>query len=35
VHTKEQLDHMIEVMTGIGRQMGVLQPVLKVVGSGR
>ncbi len=35
VHTREQLDHMIEVMTGIGRQMGVLQPVLKVVGSGR
>ena len=31
VHTKEQLDHMIEVMTGIGRQMGVLQPKLKVV----
>jgi 8-amino-7-oxononanoate synthase len=35
VHTKEQLDHMIEVMTGIGRQMGVLVPKLKVVGSGR
>jgi len=35
VHTKEQLDHMIEVMTGIGRQMGVLAPKLKVVGSGR
>jgi 8-amino-7-oxononanoate synthase len=31
VHTKEQLDHMIEVMTGIGRQMGVLAPKLKVV----
>ena len=24
VHTKEQLDHMVEVMTGIGRQFGVL-----------
>jgi 8-amino-7-oxononanoate synthase len=35
VHTKEQLDHMIEVMTGIGRQMGVLAPKLKVVGSSR
>ncbi|MBS0525943.1 MAG: aminotransferase class I/II-fold pyridoxal phosphate-dependent enzyme [Proteobacteria bacterium] len=35
VHTREQLDHMIEVMTGIGRQMGVLAPKLKVVGSGR
>ena len=23
-HTKEQLEHMIEVMTGIGRQMGVI-----------
>jgi len=35
VHTKEQLEHMIEVMTGIGRQMGVLAPKLKVVGSSR
>jgi 7-keto-8-aminopelargonate synthetase-like enzyme len=34
-HTKEQLTHMIEVMTGIGRQMGVLQPKLRVVGSQR
>src|SRR6266436_466025 len=32
VHTKEQLEHMIEVMTGIGRQMGVLAPKLRVVG---
>jgi 8-amino-7-oxononanoate synthase len=31
VHTREQLEHMIEVMTGIGRQMGVLPPKLKVV----
>ena len=30
VHTKEQLEHMIEVMTGIGRQMGVLAPKLRV-----
>jgi len=29
VHTKEQLDHVVEVMTGIGRQMGVLAPKLK------
>jgi 8-amino-7-oxononanoate synthase len=29
VHTKEQLEHMIEVMTGIGRQMGVLPPKLR------
>ena len=35
VHTKEQLDHMIEVMTGIGRQMGVLTPKLRVVGGNR
>ena len=32
-HTKEQLEHMIEVMTGIGRQMGVLAPKLRVVAS--
>jgi len=35
VHTREQLDHMIEVMTGIGRQMGVLTPKLRVVGGNR
>ena len=29
VHTREQLEHMIEVMTGIGRQMGVLAPKLR------
>ena len=29
VHTKEQLEHMIEVMTGIGRQIGVLAPKLR------
>jgi 8-amino-7-oxononanoate synthase len=34
-HTKEQLQHMIEVMTGIGRQMGVIGPQLKVVGGNR
>jgi hypothetical protein len=26
VHTKEQLDHMVEVMTGIGRSSGVFPP---------
>ena len=35
VHTKDQLQHMIEVMTGIGRQMGVIGPQLKVAGGGR
>ena len=35
VHTKEQLEHMVEVMTGIGRQMGVLTPKLRVVGGNR
>ena len=35
VHTREQLEHMIEVMTGIGRQMGVLAPKLRVVGGKR
>lgn len=35
VHTREQLQHMIEVMTGIGRQMGVIGPQLKVVGGSR
>jgi 8-amino-7-oxononanoate synthase len=36
-HTREQLAHMIEVMTGIGRQMGVLAgaPKLRVVGGNR
>jgi 8-amino-7-oxononanoate synthase len=35
VHTKEQLDHMVEVMTGIGRQFGVLpnQPALRAAGA--
>ena len=35
VHTKEQLDHMVEVMTGIGRQFGVLpnQPSLRAAGA--
>jgi hypothetical protein len=32
VHTREQLEHMIEVMTGIGRQMGVLTPRLHAAG---
>ena len=32
VHTKEQLDHVVEVMTGIGRQMGVLAPKLRAAG---
>ena len=33
VHTKEQLDHMVEVMTGIARQFGVLEDrTLRVVG---
>jgi 8-amino-7-oxononanoate synthase len=36
VHTKEQLEHMIEVMTGIGRQLGVLEDrTLRVVGGAR
>ena len=36
VHTSDQLEHMIEVMTGIGRQMGVLsEPPLRVVGGNR
>ena len=35
VHTREQLEHMVEVMTGIGRQFGVLpnQPELRVAGA--
>ena len=37
VHTREQLEHMVEVMTGIGRQFGVLpnQPTLRVAGASR
>ncbi len=35
VHTREQLEHMVEVMTGIGRQMGVLAPKLRVVAGSR
>jgi len=35
VHTSEQLEHMIEVMTGIGRQMGVLPPPKLAVAGGR
>ena len=36
-HTRDQLDHMIEVMTGIGRQLGVLDstPKLRAVGGNR
>lgn len=34
-HTTEQLEHMIEVMTGIGRQMGVLAPKLRVIAGSR
>jgi len=36
-HTKEQLDLMIEVMTGIGRQMGVIPvaPQPRAVGGSR
>ena len=37
VHTTEQLEHMVEVITGIGRQLGVLSPTpkLRVVGGNR
>jgi 8-amino-7-oxononanoate synthase len=35
VHTSEQLEHMVEVMTGIGRQMGVLPPPKLRAVSGR
>ena len=35
VHTREQLEHMVEVMTGIGRQMGVLPPPKLRAVSGR
>jgi len=36
VHTKEQLEHMIEVMTGIARQLGVLEDrTPRVVGGAR
>jgi 8-amino-7-oxononanoate synthase len=34
VHTREQLEHMVEVMAGIGRQMGLL-PSSKRAASGR
>jgi 8-amino-7-oxononanoate synthase len=36
-HSREQIDHMIEVMTGIGRQLGVLDNTAqrRVAGSGR
>src|SRR5262249_49997702 len=35
VHTREQLEHMVEVMTGIGRQMGLLQSAKVRAASGR
>ena len=37
VHTAEQLEHMVEVMTGIGRQLGVISstPKLRVVSGAR
>ena len=36
-HSREQIDHMVEVMTGIGRQLGVLDNTAqrRVAGSGR
>lgn len=36
-HSRQQIDHMIEVMTGIGRQLGVLDNTAqrRVVGGGR
>ena len=36
-HSRQQIDHMIEVMTGIGRQLGVLDNTAqrRVAGSGR
>ena len=36
-HSREQIDHMVEVMTGIGRQLGVLDNAAqrRVVGGGR
>lgn len=36
-HSRQQIDHMIEVMTGIGRQLGVLDNAAqrRVVGGGR
>jgi len=34
-HTTQQLDHMIEVMTGIGRQMGVLDTAKRAAGGTR
>ena len=33
-HTREQLEHMVEVMAGIGRQMGVLDPPGKLRAAG-
>jgi 8-amino-7-oxononanoate synthase len=37
VHTKQQLEHMIEVMTGIGLKMGIISgtPKLRVVAGAR
>ena len=37
VHTRQQLEHMIEVMTGIGRQMGIISgtPKLRVIAGAR
>jgi 8-amino-7-oxononanoate synthase len=36
VHTPEQLQHMVEVMTGIGRQLGVIDDrTRRVVGGAR
>jgi 7-keto-8-aminopelargonate synthetase-like enzyme len=34
-HTREQLEHMVETMTGIGRQMGLLPPAKARAASGR
>ncbi len=34
VHTRDQLEHMIEVMTGIGRQMGVIGAPAKRAAAG-
>jgi 8-amino-7-oxononanoate synthase len=35
-HTPEQLQHMVEVMTGIGRQLGIVggAPRLRAAGAG-
>ncbi|MBV8408323.1 MAG: aminotransferase class I/II-fold pyridoxal phosphate-dependent enzyme [Alphaproteobacteria bacterium] len=35
VHTRAQLEHMVEVMAGIGRQMGLLPPAKARAASGR